>query len=260
MNRDQLLAPVFVEMADSLTEDFDVLEFLQRLCGHCMELLSIEAAGVMLADADDVLRVLAASDEYTRLLELFALQHMEGPCQECYRTGTPTTSVDLTTDKAARDWPNFTPAARQGGLAGANALPLKLRGRTIGVLGLFRASPLPLSADDLALGQALADVATIAVLQQRTIVAIETERDQLQHALHSRIAVEQAKGVLAERWNTTPDTAFQTLRAYARAHQQSLTALAMSITDGSFDARAIVPATASPTEAPRAGRPRPSGA
>ncbi|MER5886734.1 GAF and ANTAR domain-containing protein [Streptomyces sp. NPDC001941] len=246
MNRDQLLAPVFVEMADSLTEDFDVLDFLQRLCGHSMDLLSIQAAGVMLADADSVLRVLAASDEYTRLLELFALQHMEGPCQESYRTGSPCTGIDLTGEHAARDWPNFTPAALQGGLRGANALPLKLRGRTIGALGLFCAAPQPMTPADIALGQALADVATIALMQQRTIVAVETERDQLQHALHSRIAVEQAKGVLAERWNTTPDTAFHTLRAYARAHQQSLAALAMSITDGTFDTGAISRPTGAP--------------
>ncbi|MFJ4714110.1 GAF domain-containing protein [Streptomyces sp. NPDC088785] len=239
MNRDQLLAPVFVEMADSLTAEFDVLDLLQRLCGHCMDLLRIDAAGVMLADADDVLQVLAASDEYTRLLELFALQHTEGPCQECYRTGTARTGVDLTTADAAREWPHFTPAALEGGLSGASAVPLRLRGRTIGVLGLFSVSPQPLTDSDLALGQALADVATIALLQQRTIDAVETERDQLQHALHSRIAVEQAKGVLAERWNTTPDAAFHLMRAYARTHQQAITALAVGITDGTFDTRTI---------------------
>ncbi|MFJ4715533.1 GAF domain-containing protein [Streptomyces sp. NPDC088785] len=239
MKRDQLLAPVFVEMADSLTAEFDVLDLLQRLCGHCMDLLGIDAAGVMLADDADVLQVLAASDEYTRLLELFALQHTEGPCQECYRTGAPLTGVDLTTNQSMRAWPHFTPAALEGGLSGASALPLKLRGRTIGVLGLFSVSPQPLTDTDLALGQALADVATIALLQQRTIDAVETERDQLQHALHSRIAVEQAKGVLAERWNTTPDAAFHSLRAHARAHQLTLTALALGITDGTFDTRTI---------------------
>ncbi|MFF3641010.1 ANTAR domain-containing protein [Streptomyces sp. NPDC002564] len=245
MNRDRLLATVFVEMADSLTAEFDVLDFLHRLCCHCTDLLNIQAAGVMLADADDALRVLAASDEHTRLLELFALHHVEGPCQECYRTGSARTGIDLTTGAATRNWPHFTPAALQSGLAGANALPLRLRGRSIGVLGLFRSSPQPLEASDIALGQGLADVATIALLQQRTIMAVETERDQLQHALHSGIAVEQAKGMLAERWNTSPDAAFRTLRAYARSHGRSLVDLAMGITAGTFDTLAL-PAPAGP--------------
>ncbi|MFC1436777.1 GAF and ANTAR domain-containing protein [Streptacidiphilus sp. N1-10] len=239
MTREQQLTKVFVEVADSLTEDFDLIDFLQRLCGRCVELLDVAACGVLLADQHDVLTVLAASDEHTRLLELFSLQHDQGPCVDCYRSGRPRTNIDLADPDAARNWPQFTPAARSSGFVSTNALPLRLRGRVIGSVGLFQTDATALGDADIALGQALADVATIAILQQRTLAHSEVERGQLQHALTSRIVLEQVKGILAERWQVSPDEAFVAFRSYARSNHHQLSRLARLIADGEFDTARI---------------------
>ena len=235
MAREQQLTKVFVEVADSLIDDFDLIDFLQRLSERCVELLDVAACGVLLADEHDVLQVLAASDENTRLLELFALQHDQGPCVECYRSGRPRTNIDLANPNASQAWPQFTPAALQSGFLSTNAIPMRLRGRVIGALGLFQTRDSALSDADTALAQALADVATIAILQQRTLAHSETERGQLQYALTSRIVLEQVKGILAERWQVTPDQAFAAFRAYARSHHHQLSHLARLIADGEFD-------------------------
>ncbi|AUG75368.1 transcriptional regulator [Kitasatospora sp. MMS16-BH015] len=235
MAREQQLTKVFVEVADSLIDDFDLIDFLQRLSERCVELLDVAACGVLLADEHAVLQVLAASDENTRLLELFALQHAQGPCVDCYRSGRPRTNVKLEDPVAAQAWPQFTPAALRSGFVATNAIPMRLRGKVIGALGLFQTTDHALTEEDTALAQALADLATIAILQQRTAAHSETERSQLQHALTSRIVLEQVKGILAERWQVTTDEAFTALRAYARAHHHQLSVLARSIADGEFD-------------------------
>ncbi|MFI0960157.1 ANTAR domain-containing protein [Streptomyces sp. NPDC021080] len=237
--RNQQLTEVFVEVADSLIEDFDVIDFLQNLSRRCVELLDVAAVGILLADENDRLHLLAASDEHTRLLELFALQHDQGPCVECYRDGRPHVRISLTDPEAAARWPQFTRSAQDIGFVATNALPLRLRGRIIGTLSLFQNDPSPLAAQDLDLAQALADVATIAILQQRTLAHSEAERDQLQYALNSRIVIEQVKGVLAERWQMTVDEAFGIFRAYARAHSRKLSELARAITDGTQDTDVI---------------------
>ncbi|MEZ0067143.1 GAF domain-containing protein [Streptacidiphilus sp. MAP12-20] len=249
MTREQQLTKVFVEVADSLIDDFDLIDFLQQLSVRCMELLDVAAVGVLLADQHDILQVLAASDEHTRLLELFALQHDQGPCVECYRSGLPHTNIDLDDPQAATRWPQFTPAARTSGFVSANAIPLRLRGRVIGVLGLFRAAPTPLGAEDVALAQALADLATIAILQQRTLAHSELERGQLQSALTTRIVLEQVKGILAERWQITTDEAFAAFRVYARANRQKMSQLAREIADGTFDTT-LIPHPAKSTPQP----------
>ncbi|SEL26344.1 GAF domain-containing protein [Streptacidiphilus jiangxiensis] len=243
MAREQQLTQVFVEVADSLIDDFDLIDFLQRLSERCVELLDVAACGVLLADEHDVLQVLAASDEDTRLLELFALQNNQGPCVECYRSGQPRTNINLTDPGVAEAWPQFTPEARQSGFVSTNAIPMRLRGKVIGALGLFQTIDRDLSEADTALAQALADVATIAILQQRTLAHSETERSQLQYALTSRIVLEQVKGILAERWHVTTDEAFAAFRAYARAHHHQLSVLARRIADGEFDT-AQIPRTA----------------
>ncbi|MEE4545572.1 GAF and ANTAR domain-containing protein [Streptomyces sp. V4-01] len=248
--REQQVTEVFVEVADSLTADFDVIDFLQRLSVRCEELLEVAAVGILLADDNGALHVLAASDEHTRLLELFALQHEQGPCVECYRSGRPRTHIDLTDADVTVAWPQFTRGARETGFVVTNALPLRLRGRVIGALGLFQTDPDPLSAADLTLAQALADVATIAILQQRTLTHTEAERDQLQYALTSRIVIEQAKGILAERWQLPVDQAFSVFRAYARAHSLKLSQLAREIAEGSYDTERIRNAPATSPSAP----------
>ncbi|WP_030268365.1 GAF and ANTAR domain-containing protein [Streptomyces sp. NRRL B-24484] len=235
MTRVQRLTEVFVEVANSLTGDFGVIEFLQQLCERCVELLDVDAAGILLADQRDRLMTIAASDERTHVLELFALQHDQGPCVDCHRTGTARVGIDLTDLKVASEWQAFATQAREVGFVAANAIPMRRRGRVIGTLGLFQSTPGRLSADDILLAQALADVATVAILQQRTLEDSETERGQLQSALTSRIAVEQAKGVLSERWQLPLDDAFTAFRTYARAHRLRLAELAGEIASGQFD-------------------------
>ncbi|WP_405734130.1 GAF and ANTAR domain-containing protein [Streptomyces sp. NBC_00028] len=235
MAREQRLAEIFVEVADSLVEDFDVIDLLHRLSTRCVELLDVSAAGILLADAHGELQIIAASDEHTRLLELFALQHDQGPCVECYRSGAQRTNIDLTRPETIVGWPNFTARARETGYVTTHAIPLRLRSRVVGALNLFQTTPHRLGADDIALAQALADVATIAILQQRTLEQSHVENSQLETALTSRILIEQVKGVLAERWSTSVDHAFQVFRSYARARRLRLTDLATRIISGDFD-------------------------
>ncbi|WAU78708.1 GAF and ANTAR domain-containing protein [Streptomyces sp. Qhu-G9] len=253
MAREQRLAEIFVEVADSLVEDFDVIDLLQRLSTRCVELLDVSAAGILLVDAHGELQIIAASDEHTHLLELFALQHDQGPCVECYHTGAARTNIDLTHQEAA-SWPRFAARARETGYVTTHALPLRLRNRVVGALNLFQTTPHHLGDADIALAQALADVATIAILQQRTLEQSHVENSQLATALTSRILVEQVKGVLAERWNSSVDEAFAVFRAYARAHRLRLVDLAARIIAGDFDT-ADIPAPA-PAPAPAASEER----
>lgn len=245
MNREQQLTEVFVKVADSLIDDFDLIDFLQQLSERCMELLEVAAVGILLADQHDHLQVLAASDEHTRVLELFALQHDQGPCVDSYRSGIPRTDINLHDPRTTAAWPRFADAARETGFVSTNAIPMRLRGRVIGVLGLFQTDPTPLSAEDVTLAQALADLATIAVLQQRTLAHSELERGQLQFALTSRIVLEQVKGLLAERWHLSVDEAFAAFRTYARSHHHQLGRLARQIADGDFDTD-LIPHPAAP--------------
>ena len=161
----QLLSRTFVELADNLVADFDLIDFLRLLTDRCVGLLGASAAGVLLADRDGELRVMAASDEQVRLLELFQLQNDEGPCLECFRTGTPVTVPDLT--READRWPRFVMAAHRSGFGAVQALPMRLRDEVVGALNLFRAAPGPFDPAGTLVAQALADVATISLLQQR---------------------------------------------------------------------------------------------
>ncbi|MCW6003460.1 GAF domain-containing protein, partial [Micromonospora sp. CPCC 205371] len=185
------LADVFVEMADTLVDDFDVIDFLHGLTERCVQLLGVSAAGLLLTDQRDTLQVVAASSERTRLLELFQLQTDQGPCVDCFRTGQPVSVADLTT---AGRWPRFTAAAAEVGFAAVHAVPMRLRAEVIGALNLFDATAGPLDEGKLRIGQALADVATIGLLQQRAIRRREVLTEQLETALRSRVLIEQAKG------------------------------------------------------------------
>ncbi|MHC3469536.1 GAF domain-containing protein [Streptomyces sp. 7R007] len=241
MAREQRLAEIFVELADSLIDDFDVIDLLQRLSARCVELLDVQAAGIMLADGQGALQVVAASDERTHLLELFALQHDQGPCVECFRTRQPRTNIDLTDTAATADWPGFAARARDTGYVATHALPLRLRQRIVGALNLFQSAPGTLGEEDVTLAQAMADVATVAILQQRTLEQAHVENSQLQTVLTSRVLIEQVKGMLAERWGTTVDQAFVVFRDHAREQGLGLAELARQIVDGRQDAAAIPP-------------------
>ncbi|WP_410585822.1 GAF and ANTAR domain-containing protein [Amycolatopsis sp. lyj-108] len=229
--REQRVADTFVALADTLVDDFDVLEFLHMLCDQCVELLQVSAAGVILLDEHGGLRMAAASSERAELLEVFAVQNEDGPCIDCVRTGAPSASADLTAD--AFRWPRFAAAAHECGFHAVQAVPMRLRRQVIGVLTLLKADSNGVHDASTRLGQALADVATIGMLQQRAIGNADLLAEQLQTALNSRIIIEQAKGVLSVHSNNLDmDAAFTALRGYARSHHQRLSDLARSVADG----------------------------
>jgi transcriptional regulator with GAF, ATPase, and Fis domain len=232
-SREQLLAITFVDLADTLVADFDVIDFLHTLAARSVELLDVDAAGIMLADPRGGLRVMASSAEEARLLELYELQNDEGPCLDCYRSGHPVARDDLAAMRTS--WPAFTEQLQGLGFHSVEALPMRLRDQTIGALSLFRLEPGRLSAADLGIGQAMADVATVGLIQERAIAASELLATQLQTALHSRVQLEQAKGVLAERAGLSMDQAFQLMRDYARSRGRRLSDVAVQIIEGMLD-------------------------
>jgi len=225
----ELLSETFVELTDTMVAGFDVIDFLHVLTDRSVQLLDVSAAGLMLADPRGELRVVAASSQAARLLELFQLQNDQGPCLDCFRTGRPVAAADLA---AAARWPRFAPAARQAGFAAVQALPMRLREQVIGALNLFRASPGALAPADIRVGQALADVATISLLHERGARHSDILNEQLQAALNSRVIIEQAKGKLAERLGLDMDQAFTLLRDRARTSNRRLSDLARAFIDG----------------------------
>jgi len=241
MNRQTRLAEVFVELADTLVEEFDVVEFLQRLTERSVELLDVDASGLMLADERGSLQLMASTVEKMRVLELFELQLQEGPCHDCWTTGLAVINVTLA--DAADRWPSFTPAAVAAGFGATHALPMRLRGRVIGALNLFTSTEDPMHADDLALGQAMADVATIGLLHERNLQEQTVLSEQLQTALHSRVVVEQAKGVLSARAGIEVEEAFLVMRRHARTRGLTLTSVAQAVLDDTVDHRVLVSPT-----------------
>jgi len=224
-----LLAEAFVELTDTMVADFDIIDFLHVLTSRSVELLDVSAAGLLLADPRGELRVVAASSEAARLLELFQLQIDQGPCLDCFRSGRPVASADLGADER---WPRFAAAAREAGFSAVQALPMRLRDHVIGALNLFRVEAGPFDAEVVHVGQALADVATIGLLNERSIHRTGTLNEQLQTALNSRVVIEQAKGKLAERLGIDVNQAFTLLRDQARNRNQRLSDLARALVDG----------------------------
>ena len=249
MPREAVLARTFVELADTLVDQFDVVELLTLLTDRCVEVLDVAAAGLMLVAPEGDLRVVASSSEEMRLVELFELQSQEGPCLDCYRTGEPVLNQNLARDYGR--WPRFGPVALEAGFRSVHAVPMRLRGVTIGALNLFRDHEGLLEEADVIAAQALADVATIAILQHRAATQAHIVVDQLNHALNSRILIEQAKGVLAERTHLDMNSAFTWLRNHARNHNPLLVDVAQSVIDGT-----VAPARPAPRAAPQ-GSPQP---
>ena len=247
----ELLSDTFVELTDTMVFGFDVIDFMHMLTNRSVQLLDVAAAGLLLADPRGELRVVAASSEAARLLELFQIQNDEGPCLDCFRSGQPVQAADLAA--VAPRWPRFAPAAGQAGFAAVQALPMRLREQVIGALNLFRASPGAFDPADIRIGQALADVATISLLQERNMRHTDTLNEQLQTALNSRVIIEQAKGKLAERLGLDMDQAFNLLRESARTSNRRLSDLAQAFVNGT-DALAGLNVSRSQPRAP-AGRP-----
>src|ERR1700722_15025322 len=252
----QLLSETFVELTDTMVADFDVIDFLHVLTDRSVQLLEVSAAGLLLADPRGELRGVAASSEAARLLELFQLQSDQGPCLDCFRAGQPVDSGDLAA--AAQRWPRFAPAAQQAGFAAVQALPMRLRDQVIGALNLFRASPGALPPADVRVGQALADVATISLLHERSMRHSDTLNEQLRTALNSRVIIEQAKGKLAERLSIDTDQAFSILRSAARNRNLRLADLAQAFIDGTDLLTSLPPAAPQQRPSRQAGhQPRP---
>jgi GAF domain-containing protein len=230
--REVLLARALVELADTLVADFDVVELLTRLADRCVEVLGVGAAGLMLVGPDGELRVMASSSEAMRVLELFELQAKEGPCLDCYRSGLPVSQADLATPTSR--WPRFAAETLAAGFRSVQALPMRLRGSVIGALNLFHVEVGEMGRADVEGAQALAGVATIAILQQRASLETQVFNQQLGHALNSRIVIEQAKGMVAERAGLNMQVAFSALRTYARNHNLRLVDVAESVINGSL--------------------------
>ncbi|PRY39568.1 GAF and ANTAR domain-containing protein [Umezawaea tangerina] len=236
--RDQRLADTFVSLADTLVADFDVLDFLGLLTERAVELLEVDAAGVILSDQRGGWRPAAGSSEHAELVEVLAAQTREGPCLDCVRTGEVVASADLVAEQDR--WPLFAPAAVEAGFRAACALPMRLRDDIIGALTLLHVEPITIDDSTVALGRALADIATIGILQQRAVRREEVVSEQLQAALHHRTVVEQAKGVLAEVGGLDMNQSYVLLRDYARAHQLRLSDLARDVATGAVDAADMV--------------------
>ena len=238
MIEQERVSEVFVELADTLVDDFDLVEFLTTLAHRTSELLRASETGIILADESGTLRSVASSSETARLLDLFELQNEEGPCLDCYRSGTPIVNAAL--DPPDR-WPTLGPEARRLGFRYAHAVPMRLRERVIGAVNIFTADDTQLSDPDVALARGLAEIATISLLQERNIREARVLNEQLQGALHSRVVIEQAKGVLAERLQVEMGEAFARLRGHARNTNQKLSDVASAVLDGGLSADALVP-------------------
>ena len=233
MAREAVLARTMVEIADTLVDEFDIVDLLTTLSDRCVEVLDIAAAGIMLVDAGGQLRAMTSSSEAMRIVELFELQSHEGPCLDSFHSGRAVVNQDLRTVNGR--WPRFAAVAVKAGFIAADAIPMRLRKQVIGALNLFRSEPGSLSAADVATAQALADVATIAILQHRLVVETQAVNEQLSLALSSRIVIEQAKGMIAERQRVAVEQAFQRLRTHARNHNLRLADLASDIVAGVVD-------------------------
>ena len=230
MDRYERLAGAFVGLADTLVADYDAIELAQQLLDNTMELLPIRAAGILLGDSRGALHVFAASSEQSRLLELLQVEADVGPCLDAYRSGEAVHVRDLVAS-AAR-WPAFAERAAEYGFRSIVALPLRLRDERIGALNLFLEDTGPMSPTDVSVGQALADVATIGIVHQRILSHSELVNQQLQTALNTRLIIEQAKGVLAERGTLDMDRAFNLLRQHARRTNRRLADLARDVVNG----------------------------
>ena len=236
LNRQALTATTFVEIVDTLVDDFDVIEVLTLLTSRSVELLEAAAAGILLADTEGQLRVIGASTEQVGLLELFQIQNDEGPCLDCYNTGTIVRSSSL---DVISPWPRFAQESVNAGLPSVCAVPLRLKDLILGCLNLFMSEPIGLSDSEIMLAQALADVASIAIVQDLASRQAAIREGHLQHALTSRISIEQAKGMISERGHVDMDESFNRLRSYARRNNRGLTEVAESVVAGTLSVEAV---------------------
>lgn len=241
MPRESLVIATLVELADSLVDDFDVIEVLTLLSNRCVDALAVDAAGVLLVAPEGDPQYIASSSESMKVLELFQIQANEGPCVDCFRTSEAIVNHSLASSDEL--WPQFSPRAIAYGFKSVHCLPMRLRGHTVGALNLFSVTEGALHEDDIVVAQGLADVATIAILQYRTALNAQTLNDQLSNALNSRIIIEQAKGIISQATNCDMTEAFARLRAHSRNHNELLTEIARSIVLGTTSPRSLDPSS-----------------
>lgn len=230
MTRESRLARILVAMADTLVEDYDVLEFLYALSESCVELLEATACGVLLMDAPGELELAAATSLDMRTLQVFQGTARQGPCFDAYARGESVVERDI---RACRGrWPEFVPRAAECGCVAVLAQPLRLRGETIGALNAFRDRAVPFGEDELTLSRGLADMAAVGILNARAYATSQDQVRGLQHALEGGATVEQAKAMLAERLDLSLDDAFHLLRRHARNRNRKLRDVAHRFMDG----------------------------
>jgi ANTAR domain-containing protein/GAF domain-containing protein len=237
-NRELWLAQTFVELADTLVDEFDIVDFLSMLAGRCQELFAPSEVGFLIADHAGDLHVLASSSERLRLLELFELQNEEGPCFDAFRTSHPVLNQELA---APGPWPRFSNEAANRGYVMAHALPMRLRGVAIGSVNILQDHDRPVEALEANLAQTMADVATIGILQQRALERAAVLAEQLEGALHTRIVIEQAKGVLMALLGAPADDVFARMRFHARQSNRLLVDVAGDVVDGVLPAGSFPP-------------------
>lgn len=230
ITRTEQIFDVFATLADTLAAGYDVLDLLQTLVETCRDLLDVDSAGILLLSKDNVLEVVASTSEASTLVEIMQLDANAGPCLECFRTRTVVSLPDI--DVGSDRWPDFCRTARSQGIHSVYAIPLRLRETTIGTLNLMRNARGELNQYDIRAAQALADVATIGILQERTVRDASVVREQLQNALISRIVVEQAKGVVSETSQVSMEAAFQRIRQYALSEKMTLISVAQRLVEG----------------------------
>ena len=239
MTREADVVQSLFEIADTLVDDYDVVDMLTGVADRCVSLLGVSAAGVMLASPAGGLGLVASSSEAMRLLELFELQTQQGPCLDAFRTGEPVGEQDL--QAGAGSWPSFSEAALQAGFRSALALPIRLREVTLGALNLLRSTSEPMIDSDLIIARAFADLAALSISQHRASTEAQILNEQLSAALSSRVIIEQAKGVISERANVDLNEAFSRLRGHARSANLRLTDVALAAVDGTLDPAAWAP-------------------
>lgn len=236
---DRAVSDTLIRLADTLVAEFDLLDYLDLLLASSSEVLGAGAGGVMLVDERGELQLLASSDEPTRLMELYELQRQEGPCLEAHRRAAPVIEEDLA--KTTR-WPAFAPYAVAAGFGAAFAFPLRLRGESIGALNLFRAEAGPIGEEEARIAQTLAHMAAIGIVHQRTVRQARTLARELQTALNSRVVLEQAKGVVAERAGVDMGQAYQLLRWHARNHNLTIREVATAVVSRELPVEVLRPA------------------
>ena len=234
--RTALTADTFVEIFDALVDDFDVVDLLTNLTNRCVQILDVSAAGILLVADSGELRVMAASNEQARLLELFQIQNAQGPCFDSFTTGNVVQIADLPT---SWPWPQFAARSVQAGMHAVCAVPLRLKDRVLGCLNLFLSEPHLLSEPDVELAQALAHVACIAIVQDQFTRRAALREGQLKHALNSRVSIEQAKGMIAERGGVDMEAAFGRLRAFCRNNNRGISEVAASLVSGALEVDAF---------------------